>query len=86
MTVEAQTLEQLRLRAIAAGEALADRLSASIVLDASWFHCVSEMSLSVRKLVEPLSSDPTIIDQLARSCAQAARTRLEGMLRAAQRN
>ena len=84
MIDEAQTLEQLRLRAIAEGEALADRLAASIVLDASWFHCVSETSLSVRKLVEPLAKDPTIVAQIARACAQAARTRLEGMLRAAQ--
>ena len=83
MIDEAQTLEQLRLRAIAAGEALADRLAASIVLDASWFHCVSDSSTSVRKLVEPLAKDPAIIDQLARSCAEAARTRLEGLLRAA---
>jgi hypothetical protein len=82
LTADGQTLEQLRLRAIAEGEALADRLAASIVLDDQWFHCVNETSLSVRKLVEPLSQDPSMIDHLARACAEAARTRLQGLLRA----
>jgi hypothetical protein len=82
---ELQELEQLRLRAIAEGEALANRLAASIVLDASWFHCVHEKSASVRKLVEPLSSDPQLVEELARSCADAARTRLHSLLRANDR-
>jgi hypothetical protein len=80
---ELQQLEHLRLRAIAEGEALAERLAASIVLDASWFHCVHEGSLSIRKLVEPLSQDSKIVEDLARSCADAARARLHSLLRAA---
>jgi hypothetical protein len=82
---ELQQLEQLRLRAIAEGEALADRLAANIVLDASWFHCVHSQSASVRKLVEALSQDPQIVEELARSCADAARTRLQSLLRAAHK-
>jgi hypothetical protein len=83
LTADGQSLEQLRLRAIAEGEALANRLAASIVLDSSWFHCVNETSISVRKLVESLSQDPAIIAELARSCADAAQTRLQNLLRAA---
>jgi hypothetical protein len=78
-------LEQLRLRAYAEGEALADRLAASIVLDASWFHCVNETSVSVRKLVEPLCEDPSIRADLARACAEAARAKLQSLLHAAHR-
>jgi hypothetical protein len=77
-----EQLEQLRLRAYAEGEALADRLAASIVLDAAWFHCVNETSLSVRKLVEPLTTDPKILSELAKACADAARIRLQTLLRA----
>lgn len=82
MSGDEQQLEQLRMRAFAEGEALADRLAASIVLDKSWFHCVNEASLSVRKLVEPLSRDKAMIEELARCCSEAARNRLEALLRA----
>jgi hypothetical protein len=74
-------LDGLRQRAIAEGEALADRLAASIVLDASWFGCITEQSLSVRKLVAQLSQDPQVVALLARICANAARSRLEAKLR-----
>jgi hypothetical protein len=82
MSGDAQDLEQLRMRAYAEGEALAERLAASIVLDSSWFHCVNETSISIRRLVERLSQDPKIVGDLARACADAARARLESLLRA----
>lgn len=76
-------LDGLRQRAIAEGEALAERLAASIVLDVSWFGCIHEQSASVRKLVEPMSTDPEVVAWLARICAGAARARLEAKLRGA---
>jgi hypothetical protein len=82
MSREPQELEHLRLRAFAEGEALANRLAASIVLDVSWFHCVNPTSLSIRKLVEPMSQDPKVVEDLARACADAALARLQALLRA----
>jgi hypothetical protein len=73
-------LADLKQRAIAEGEALADRLAASIALDRSWFSCVSESNQSIRKVVEKMTSDPMVADQLARICAEAARTRLNALL------
>ena len=82
MSRELEELEQLRLRAFAEGEALANRLAASIVLDAAWFHCVNETSASIRKIIESLSHDPRVVEDLARACADAAVARLQALLRA----
>jgi len=73
-------LAELKQRAIAHGEALAERLAASIVLDVSWFGCVTESSLSIRKAVEPMTSDPALVEQLAKVCADAARARLHALM------
>lgn len=73
-------LGDLKQRAIAEGEALADRLAAAIVLERSWFNCISESSTSIRRIVASLTSDPALADVLARLCADAARARLDSLL------
>jgi hypothetical protein len=76
---------ELKQRAIAEGEALADRLAAAIVLERSWFSCITESSASVRRVVAGLTTDPALADELARVCADAARTRLDALLERSQR-
>ena len=76
---------ELKQRAIAEGEALADRLAAAIVLERSWFSCITESSASVRRVVAGLTTDGALADELARVCADAARTRLDALLERSQR-